>query len=524
MPSRRNRKPSSPSCSLTDFHELNLDLTLPPLPVPPAPSFPSVAHASSLAPSPTVSPTLSHASRPHAPAQTQNENIDLTSLEARKRAELVARKAALKARNEQRALSLETELESLFSAAVGGGLSPVPPSFAAASSSSSSSPVPAPDGPRIDHGPTRKRVKLDLAAPPPPPLLDVHSLRSSLDHTEEVAPPSGVPSGGPFPSSSSSSSSFPAVGVSSASSRSLPPTVPPSRRPTAIDMDLEAEPTRAATGRSGYGFHGAPAYLARAQAMSMVIELSDSEEDGEEDDEDGVGGDAEMKGEGNQDGPPMRAPSPAVPPAVAELTVEEDERRRQLQIKEKDLELKRLKERIAALESRKKKDAGSSSTSTSRKASAEPEGKGGGDGLSAPGARVGEVEKGERRGAVEEDEVMQEGGEGATQESLVADEPGSAPTQPRCPAGKSPAHPFVSPRGSLLSGKEGWPDRGSAGLHSWAARKHGVEPSRRWCKAEAGGGTCKDRKCKSVHVAQFGASEEELAEYESLRAASIIAQ
>ncbi|GAA6025318.1 hypothetical protein JCM10207_006243 [Rhodosporidiobolus poonsookiae] len=100
------------------FHELGLHLTLPP----PATSFPlSVLSPQSLLPahsSSPLSPSLLLDEPPAPPAHAAPATApDLSSLEALKRAELLARKAALVARNQERAQTLEAELDTLFALA-----------------------------------------------------------------------------------------------------------------------------------------------------------------------------------------------------------------------------------------------------------------------------------------------------------------------------------------------------------------------------------------------------------------------
>ncbi|GAA5944813.1 uncharacterized protein JCM15063_001673 [Sporobolomyces koalae] len=42
-------------------------------------------------------------------------------------------------------------------------------------------------------------------------------------------------------------------------------------------------------------------------------------------------------------------------------------------------------------------------------------------------------------------------------------------------------------------------DVGSAGLSTFVAQRHQIDPARKWCKAESLGGVCKDGTCKNVH-------------------------
>ncbi|GAA6042398.1 hypothetical protein JCM8097_004497 [Rhodosporidiobolus ruineniae] len=529
------------------FHELNLDLSLPPAPPPAFVPPPIAPHVSLLVQppvlSPSVSPTmLAAAPPPNAPTAPRQ---DLAALEARKRAELLARKAALSARNQQRAHSLESELDSLF---------------AAASASASPTPPPVTQGNRDGDEPHRKRAKLERTAS----AAQVHALREAVDDMEEVAfdDKNGGGLDSPFPPTRDSSGGADSVAQSSA--RVGGSALPPSRRPVATDFEAEATSKmslQALEAQRGPGGASA-AYIPRTESVSMIIELSDDED--EEDEEDASGtrstsGDAQMS-----DGRP--------PPTASTSKAAEDEaeavRRRELE--EKDRELQRLKERIAAIERKKKEDK------AKKEASAEPVAV-----AVAPKTVVvpPTPKKGKKKGkerAKEPDPEREQESGGAEEEAPVQAD-GAAPatgnsrsTSPTRAIGKSSlpqptSSPFppsslavfrpyqsslarfplirstataaalstttvaTSSASSTPSSSSSTPSvvpsseiansLGSAGVASWAARKHGVDAAKRLCKAEASGGKCADPKCKAVHVAQFVPTADELAEYASLSAA-----
>jgi hypothetical protein len=357
------------------FHELNLDLTLPP----PSTSSPPLAplHTNLLHASPTASPTLSPVQI--GAVSTTSSSEDLAALEARTRAELLARKAALSARNQQGAQSLESELESLFASV-------------ASAAPSSVSPAPPDVG-----EPDRKRPKLRTAA------SALHELREAVDHTEETA---DVPDAGPFSAPGDGSR---AGSVVLSSLRMNGAAAPPSRRPVATDF--EAEPIAKLSART-LGAHRGAAFLPRAET-SMIIDISDDEE---EDCETEVGdGDSEMVD--SAVGGPSRSHSTAeLPSTNANASTAEDLRKRQLE--DKDRELQRLKERIAAMEKKRQEPK-------SRKSSVEPS-------VNDDVTTVkGKGKEREREKAVEEEEEAVEATVDAIR-AIVETAASSAPSGPSC--------------------------------------------------------------------------------------------
>ncbi|BGP20476.1 hypothetical protein JCM10213v2_008637 [Rhodosporidiobolus nylandii] len=491
------------------FHELNLDLTLPPA-APPAPShlaLPPVAGGAASTFSPLVSPSLSASSLPssaHPPAPAAADP-SLKTLEALKRAELLARKAALSARNQQRAQSLESELENLFSAA---SASPGPPP----------APNPAPDV----ELPSKKRPKL-RATTSSASAATVHSLRESLDETEELVSP--LPEDGPFASSSSASTTAASVSQSStrafAPASATAPSAPPPRRPVATDFESEPVGKMSAQALALQRAPGAYVAPAGREEVRVIIELSDSEEEAEEEEgekEEEGGGDVEMASASPALSPTFNKKG-SLPPSLpsASAAAEEQRKRSLLLAEEKDRELQRLKERIKAMERRKREGKGAGVAG--RKESVEPPVK------SAPKTDVGKAKgKGkaseEEIAAMEVDDVQSkeertvatpvEGEASAAADNSAASAWASSTPVPDPEMMAAPVAP-PPPNPSLAN------SLGSAGVASWAARKHAVDPGKRLCKAEASGGKCLDAKCKSVHARDFEVTDEELAEYEALR-------
>ncbi|GAA5954014.1 hypothetical protein JCM10213_002270 [Rhodosporidiobolus nylandii] len=526
------------------FHELNLDLTLPPA-APPAPShlaLPPVAGGAASTFSPLVSPSLSASSLPssaHPPAPAAADP-SLKTLEALKRAELLARKAALSARNQQRAQSLESELENLFSAA---SASPGPPP----------APNPAPDV----ELPSKKRPKL-RATTSSASAATVHSLRESLDETEELVSP--LPEDGPFASSSSASTTAASVSQSStrafAPASATAPSAPPPRRPVATDFESEPVGKMSAQALALQRAPGAYVAPAGREEVRVIIELSDSEEEAEEEEgekEEEGGGDVEMASASPALSPTFNKKG-SLPPSLpsASAAAEEQRKRSLLLAEEKDRELQRLKERIKAMERRKREGKGAGVAG--RKESVEPPVK------SAPKTDVGKAKgKGkaseEEIAAMEVDDVQSkeertvatpvEGEASAAADNSAASAWASSTPVPdpevfrpyqsslsrfplcRASASSDPSSTTSTISSSssasadatafLLSSSQLANSLGSAGVASWAARKHAVDPGKRLCKAEASGGKCLDAKCKSVHARDFEVTDEELAEYEALR-------
>ncbi|GAA5877050.1 hypothetical protein JCM8547_007293 [Rhodosporidiobolus lusitaniae] len=526
------------------IHELNLDLSfpLPPAPFPPAlVSTNATPFIDSSIASPAISPVQSTAVLP-APAPS----ADLPSLEARKRAELLARKAALSARNQKRAQSLESELENLFSSAA-----PV--------AASSVSPGP-PDG-----EPDRKRPKLRSSA------SAISSLREAVEHTEEVV---DVPEDGPFASQSASG----ATSVAVSSARANGAALPPGRRPVATDFEADATIKMSAQALAA---QRVAAYLPR-ESTSMIIELSD--------DEDSVAGDGDVEmedGAGAHAAKPSRvgsttSPSPVDASASSLSSASEDQRKHDLE--EKNRELQRLKDRIAALERKKIRKSSVEPGSTGEGAAALSEQQGArGQEAAQDGNKVLPLNVVARIMYMVEEKEESSAGEPAERGSfstyphgfephpaafqppvllidLFSALPSVAPFSlvsitllstctfsrsivvpanalqvfrpyqsslsrfPLCRASALPttaipetASTTATSAAALDSPEFDTNSLGSAGVASWTARKHGVDTSKRLCKAEANGGKCLDRSCKSVHIAQFVPTDAELAEYESLR-------
>lgn len=330
------------------FHELHLDLAVPPAPQA-VPFFPPLvtslsAHAAPFTPRASPSPGLTTAPAPPV-------NPELAALEAEKRQQLLARKAALLARKQQQAHALESDLDALF---------------AAAPSPSSSSPA----TPKETRSARRNRKKRKLLA-----AQSVHDLRESVDHTEETV---DVPSPGPFVAAdyadvqAGPSSRFNSVARSSTQPTSTFVPTSAAGRPKATD--LEGEPAHAMSAASLSKGHTAPAYIASASTR-MIIELSDDESD-----EDGEGADEEMRDSSPSTTSNSKLPSPSLAPsepsrrssrpptsdtgqataaaAAAEAAAraakaELDERERKLRLEAKEREIQRMMERIAEMERRK---------------------------------------------------------------------------------------------------------------------------------------------------------------------------
>ncbi|BGP43758.1 hypothetical protein JCM10449v2_007815 [Rhodotorula kratochvilovae] len=311
------------------FHELGLSLSLPPL------------YPSSQAPYSLPSNSLSVHAHPFTPRSSNSPapDADLTALEALKRQELLARKAALKARNAQSAQSLESELEGLFSA------------------TSSAAPSPAPASP-TGKGKKKKRERKKRKTSASSPAQKVHDLREAIDHTEEVV---DVPSPGPFASAPAASASS---SIAAASTRSTASFAAPSTRTRPLATDFEAEPASVLPPPSGArgaygGGAGGMGFLAGAGGEGrMVIDLSDSDESGDEDGGE-EGGSSPAAGEAalpststgaSASAPASKAPSPVVADAA--------EVERKTRLEEKEREIQRMMARIAEMERRKKEGKG----------------------------------------------------------------------------------------------------------------------------------------------------------------------
>ncbi|KAG0657105.1 hypothetical protein C6P46_006694 [Rhodotorula mucilaginosa] len=364
----------------TCFRELNFDIVLPDASeAGMLPSAWSDHAADSLARS-------THGSEQSPP--TTSTRADLTALEARKREELLARKAALLARNQLHAQSLESELDSLFSAA------PALPAPDAASPTASpdlspdsaAGPAPAKRKTAQQQTSAQKKRRLDASAESFTPTRTeardtvdptltaqaVHDLRESLDHTEEVV---NTPQGGPFASTSSGGMHTSASLV--ASSAQPRGRYPGASRSRPIATEFEHEPTVPLSSTSLLRGRNGRAFIAD-EPVRMVIEISDDEDDSDDD-----GRQPNANSPDSHFGPSRHRsseteqidPSPRVTrltPSAADNanTTKETERIRQLQ--EKESAIKMMMERIAEIERRQKdlaKGRSSDSASMSRTSS-----------------------------------------------------------------------------------------------------------------------------------------------------------
>ncbi|GAA5964561.1 hypothetical protein JCM21900_001898 [Sporobolomyces salmonicolor] len=429
------------------FHELDLDVRfLPPRPSPspasallPA-SFPSPAFPPALPPAPLAPPSppqvtsfpppalqqhLSPALPPVPPPAPQ-ANPDLAALEALKRQELVARKAALLARNQRQAQSLESELDTLFaSPSVSAEPSPAP------SETNGFSPSPSSVG--ADRPTRTKRRRLRQQQQQQQHLhdatLDVASVRDAVDHTEEVV---SVPSGGPFSIASTSSDS---VARSSFRPSNRAQQKPATKRPVATDFEadpakrLSAGALMAQKGPGGAAFLGGPG---RAEE-SMVIELSDDEDDEDDEDEHGESAGGATREASVDQGRGKRKASPAAEPGE-----DEAEKKRKQELEDKEREIKHIMERIAAMEGKQKKAAAKKAVEQEVE-KVEPK---------MMGAEVEEGKKDDEGDAMDVDTAVEgETGDGKSAMSISPPQHGLQPAFQRVsaispsPAGKYPTHP-----------------------------------------------------------------------------------
>ncbi|GAA5927098.1 hypothetical protein JCM3775_002446 [Rhodotorula graminis] len=542
----------------SSFYELGLDISIPPAHAPPFAPY---------SPLPSTSTSLSAHARPFTPTPRTSTSpapsADLAALEALKRQQLFARKAALTARNAQSAQSFESALDDLFSASATASTSADPDSSTAEASTTPST-VAAKKKARKR---ANKKRKLSEAAAAPDddhrhdstsPAQRTHDLRDAIDHTEELV---DVPAGGPFAASTSSTSpasrSIAAASTrpsSTFSNRHAHVGAPASGsgsssnlRTRPLATDFEAEPATRLAGPGGSGHGGGigrggmyaagvsgTGFLPRLATLgagegSMVIDLSDSEDDEGEDGGGGSSSRVEGGRGGVRDGLDVpsgggsKAPSPA-PPVVDAAEVE-----RKRRLEEKEHEIERMMVRIAEMERKKQalRDKKGAAERQGDKVTPEVE-------VAAAAVEVtGQAEQGqmvEREGedVAREDEVRESAlaSEEEAPLRVEVDEAGAASsTEVFRPYASSLARfPLIraSAAGpdSASSSSSAAEGTGNAGLASWVARKHGVDTSKRLCKAEAGGGTCHDAKCRSVHVASFEPTAAELAEYQSLRPSS----
>lgn len=290
------------------FHELGL--APPPFGPPPPPAVnPNFNRGAPPPPPPGIDPRhvgsepLRNTSPPPANLLTPTPappplDPELALVEARKRQELLARKALTIARNKAKARSLESELDSLFASATWA---------ARAVKKEDDGDVVMLDD-EFEEGEVEPEVEVvDDDA-------DVGALRGSLAHTEETVT---GPLAGPFG----------ATAAETGDGR---------RRPVAVDF--EAEPTISLppshTSRPG------PSYITDMPSK-MVIDLSESE--GEDDDED----DELSRGVKLERAPSMQQESSGDGGEEADSAAKR-------QLEEKELEIKRIMERIAQMEKKTK--------------------------------------------------------------------------------------------------------------------------------------------------------------------------
>ncbi|GAA6063619.1 hypothetical protein JCM10212_006442 [Sporobolomyces blumeae] len=278
--------------------------------------------------------------------------VDFAALEVEKRKKLLARKAALRARNQRKAQSLESELDSLFASAAananasttsiapnGREGTPAPerePSSSNDSSDDDSVIIEEP-GP-----PAAKRPRHSSKDPPSiRSAADLAAARRSIDRTEETV---DVPPSGPFASSNST--------LSASTSSSAPSTVPPSlpsastttapclaptnaqRRPVATDLDSLPQQRLSDSALSrqrvvgNFGAGPSSGFIRHPSTFdqSVVIEISDDEDEDDDDDGDddqeGDSRDRSNNGQGRAEGPSTtrRPPASAAGPLASTST------------------------------------------------------------------------------------------------------------------------------------------------------------------------------------------------------------
>ncbi|ORY82909.1 hypothetical protein BCR35DRAFT_303534 [Leucosporidium creatinivorum] len=460
-------------------------------------------------------------------------------VEARKREELLARMAANAARNKQKAMSLESELDSLFASA-----SSAPPVKIESDEE---------EGELMDVD-TVREAEVDSEA-------NLGALRDSLAHTEEIV---NVPATGPFGAEVERQTR--AFG----------------RRPVAVDF--EAEPTISLPPTSTRSY-------VSDMPVKMVIDLSESESEEEEDEE----GEGEGEGEkhsggrsngdaagGVQDGVASAAgagenggKAPEGGQAVAMTGGADTEAKRKLE--EKELEIKRIMDRIAKMEKKKGRSTPSrqSSVPVASTVASAPATATSTPQPSPPPVAASELEEAREHvqileaqrtslvAAVHEDEEMAslEADMDAEAEASLAQDsaidlpptveaieplPSSAPAAaprlgsaftpyesslarfPLCRPQPSPsslpassASPHAASVSSAASSSLDTSKTGVAGISTFVAHKRGVDASKRLCRAEASGGTCHETNCKSVHLASFLApTEDDVAQFAAAAGAS----
>ncbi|GAA5982540.1 hypothetical protein JCM10908_006691 [Rhodotorula pacifica] len=354
----------------TSFRELRLGIALPPASDVTPPLEP-LARASQGLAAPAAGVDTSRATA---------AGHDFAALEAQKREELLARKAALLARNQQHALSLESELDSLFSATLAPQDSDdsSPPTYVSTiAADDADATALAKRKKRQQQKWARKKRRLEATAEAftpasartedtPVSLVSaqaVHDLRESLDHTEEVV---SVPQGGPFATDGTLRHASLAASSSQPATRHSAPGQPRSRP---IATEFEHDPTVRLSSNSLMRGRNGRAFIADVP-VRMVIDISDND-DGESDEDDqrnaerasgaveaGLHPTLPSRNPAATDADPSTAASqlavlsPRSAATAEDTSPEEMERRRQLQ--EKEMAIKAMMERIAEIERRKK--------------------------------------------------------------------------------------------------------------------------------------------------------------------------
>lgn len=189
-----------------------------------------------------------------APTLTDSQPVslvDLAALEARKRQELLARKAAIRNRNEQRAQSLESELDSLFSAVAA-------PAGAVAAQNGSQQPAPPP--PR-DPGEAAAEA-----------VLLKRKKRQQKNAARKKRKLEAAASSAAQPVSSSVSGPAPKPLAATNASRSA---AYPIRRPKAVE--LESDPTARLSSTSLMQGRRGRAFI-NNEPVRLVIDLSDDDD------------------------------------------------------------------------------------------------------------------------------------------------------------------------------------------------------------------------------------------------------
>jgi len=536
--------------------------------------------------------------------------VDYEALEQEKRKKLFAKKAALKARNQRQAQNLESELESLFASS-----GPPLESTEALEDEVENAIVAS------ESEPLAKRPRHSLANPEPTSSSQaehLHSLRESIDHTEETAQP---PPAGPF----AYNPSF----ARANHSHQPPSSSTTNRRPVATDLEHLPSHRLSENALSRQrvigGFGGSLFNGGFDAGESLIIEISDDEDDERIDMKDGEG-DVRMSNGENQPrkedstSTPQRVPSPSdsrsIWPSIpanassSSKAAQVGEILRQRQLEEKELEIKRIMDRIKDMESRKKRATSAVSEDVSVTSERVVDGPAASKQSTANGARQVDsrsfppsLSSSERSPCSTNSTFSQNQQQVQTQttqfassilplallRSLVIDFsdsrsktarfrvssdtitasarhlilhrrsgkfpiaswsfsrlnsfPSSKPSNVVFPSIPSPIsrraqvyrpynstlsrypllggrpstslsipfHPsplsssdFPSTNASSTEGTTDFvSDVGSAGLSTFVAHKHKLDPARKWCKAESLGGVCQDGTCKSVHERDF---------------------